>query len=600
VPFPPARIAGRAETIRRFLERSDAPWLIVGLALLLSMPSLFTGLCADDFIHQLLLRKDPGIAGLAFRPLDLFAFADGDPTRTHQLINEGMYPWWTDPDVVLAFLRPITSATHYLDHLLWPSQPVLMHLHSLLWFALLLVVVGTVYRRFLRTGWIASLALLLFAIDDARAPTLGWLANRNALVALTLSLPALIAHDKWRRDGSGHGAWLGPLALGIGLLAGEAALVVVAYLLAYALFIDQGLLRARLLRLAPYALVVLVWRAAYVHLGYGSVGSGVYLDPGRDLLGFLAAAATRLPVMLLAQFALPPADLWDLYPLIFPAGRALTLLVALVVLAALGAAIVPLWKRDPVIRFWTVGCLLSTLIMCATFPHDRLLTGISLGAMALVAELLAAFIQSGARGRLASIVAGTLVFCHVGVAPLLFPFRAQATTSVNRVLGRAHQSVPADAAVTSRSVVLVNPPIDPFVGYFLAYRTAASEPRPKHLRWFATGVTALWINRVDETTLRIRPRAGFLSSFTQMMLRSSNRPIGLGQRIALSDVTIEVSALTADGRPSEILVRFAVPLEHPSLQWLQWGKHDYVPFRVPRVGETTVVPAVDMSEMMFG
>jgi hypothetical protein len=581
-------------------ERLRARWLIVGVALLLASPSLFTGLCADDFIHQLLMRKDPGIAGFAFRPLDLFAFANGDPSRTHQLIDAGMYPWWTDPGVVLAFFRPITSATHYLDHLLWPSQPVLMHLHNLVWFALLLLVVGAIYRRFSRVSWVAGLALFLYAIDDARAPTLGWLANRNALIALTLGLPALIAHDKWRRDGMGHGAWLGPLALGLGLLAGEAALVVVAYLFAYALFIDGGALRARLLRLAPYVAVVLVWRVAYAHFGYGAVGSGVYIDPSRDLLGFLQAAATRLPVLLLAQFALPPADLWDLYPLIFPAGRALTLLAALIVLAALGAMILPLWKRDPVIRFWTVGCLLSTLIMCATFTHDRLLTGVSLGAMALVAEILAGFVQSSVRPRFASAVAGALVLCHVVVAPVLFPFRAQATSSVNRVLGRAHQSVPSDAGVSSRSVILLNPPIDPFVGYFLAYRAVAGEPRPKHLRWFATGVTDLRIERVDDTTLRIRPGAGFLSSFTQMMLRSPTRPIELGEQIALSDVTVEVSALTADGRPSEILVRFAVPLEDPSLQWLQWGKHDYVPFRVPRVGETLVVPAVDMSEMMFG
>ena len=83
-------------------ERLRAPWLIVGVALLLASPSLFTGLCADDFIHQLLMRKDPGIAGFAFRPLDLFAFANGDPSRTHQLIDAGMYPWWTDPGVVLA------------------------------------------------------------------------------------------------------------------------------------------------------------------------------------------------------------------------------------------------------------------------------------------------------------------------------------------------------------------------------------------------------------------------------------------------------------------------------------------------------------------
>jgi hypothetical protein len=589
-----------AEAIQRFLERRYVPWLIVGLALLLSSPSLFTGLCADDFIHQLALRRDPGIAGFSYRPLDLFAFADGDPTRTRQLIDAGIYPWWTDPRVVLSFLRPITSATHYLDHLLWPHQPVLMHLQNVLWFGLLLLVVNAIYRRFMRAGWIASLALLLYALDDARAPTVGWLANRNALVALTLALPALIAHDKWRRDGAKYGAWLGPLALGVGLLAGEAALLVVAYLFAYALFIDQGTLRARLGRLAPYAAVILVWRAAYAQLGYGSLGSGVYLDPASDPVRFLQAAATRLPVLLLAQFALPPADLWDLYPLVFPAGRALTLLVALLVLAGLGALIRPLWIRDPRVRFWTVGCLLSTLIMCATFPHDRLLTGISLGAMALVAELVVSFVQRAAPSRGARLAGRALVVCHLALAPLLFPFRAQATNSVNRVLGRAHQSVPSDAGVANRSVVLVNPPLDPFVGYFLMYRAIAGEPRPKHLRWFATGVTDLRIQRLDETTLLIHPTAGFLSSFTQTMLRSPTRPIGLGEQMALSGVSIEVSALTPDGRPSEIRVRFAVPLEHPSLQWLQWGKHSYVPFRVPRVGETLLVPAVDMKELMFG
>jgi hypothetical protein len=596
---PPAWLAGKVEIIRRFLERKDAPWLIVALALLLASPSLFTGLCADDFIHQLLLRKHPGIAGFTFRPLDLFAFANGDPNRTHQLIDAGMYPWWTDRAVVLAFLRPITSATHFLDHLLWPNQPWLMHLQNLAWFALLLVVVNAVYRRLLRAPWIATLALLLYALDDARAPTVGWLANRNALVALTLALPALIAHDRWRREGARYGAWLGPLALAAGLLSGEAALVVVAYLFAYALFIDRAPLGARVLSFAPYALVVVVWRALYVHLGYGSVGSGVYLDPGRDPLAYAAAAVTRVPVLLLAQFGLPPADFWDLYPLIFPAGRWLTLLVALVVLTALGAMILPLWKRDRSVRFWTVGCVLSTLIMCATFPHDRLLSGISLGAMALVAELLVAFGHSARQTRWASFATGGLALCHVAVAPLLFPFRARATTSVNRVLDRAHRSVPSDASVSTRSVILVNPPLDPFVGYFLMYRAIAGEPLPKHLRWFATGVTDLSIQRVDETTLRVHPRAGFLSSFTQMMLRSPTRPIALGERIALSGVTIEVSALTVDRRPAEILVRFAVPLDDPSLQWLQWGKHDYVPFRVPRVGETLLVPAVDMSELML-
>ena len=227
-----------------------------------------------------MMREHPGIAGFAFRPFDLFAFANGDPARAHQLIDEGVFPWWTDPTVVLAFLRPITSATHYFDHLLWPELPAMMHVQSLVWFALLLGVVGAIYRRFMPSAWTAGLALLLYAVDDARATTVAWLANRNALVALTLALPALLAYDKWRRDGVRAGAWLGPLALAIGLFAGEAALTVLAYLVAYALFLDDGSLRARLLRLTPYAAVVLVWRSVYAHLGYGSARLGHLLRPG--------------------------------------------------------------------------------------------------------------------------------------------------------------------------------------------------------------------------------------------------------------------------------------------------------------------------------
>jgi hypothetical protein len=592
----------KADALKRLLARPSAPWLIIGLALVLSSPSLFTGLCADDYIHELMMREHPGIAGFAFRPFDLFSFADGDPVRAHQLIDEGVFPWWTNPGVVLAFFRPITSATHYADHLWWPNLPVLMHVQSLLWLALLLGVVGAIYRRFMRSAWIAGLALLLYSVDDARATTAAWLANRNALVALTLALPALLAYDKWRRASWRAGAFIGPLALAAGLFAGEAALTVVAYLVGYALFLDKGSPRARIWSLVPYAAVLLVWRAIYAHLGYGPVGSGIYFDPGRDPIGFLEAAAARLPVLLVGQFALPPADLWDLYPLIFPPGRWAIMLVAAVVIGCLGALVVPLWRRDPAIRFWTTGCLLSTLLMCTTFPHDRLLNGLGIGGMALAAEILANAIEGTFpyRRPWVTIAAASLAFVHLILAPLLSPYRARAMNDINRMFGRANESVPSDPSITTKSVVLVNPPLDPFGGYFLMYRVASGEPRPKHLRWLTTGVTDVRVERVDEQTLRIRPGAGFLSSTSQMMLRSLNHPMRLGERIALSGMTIEVSDLGPDGRPLEIVVRFAQKLEDPSLEWLKWGEHGYVPFQLPKVGESVVLPAANMREVLFG
>jgi MFS family permease len=278
------------------------------------------------------------------------------------------------------------------------------------------------------------------------------------------------------------------------------------------------------------------------------------------------------------------------------------MLVAALVISTLIALILPLWRRDRVVRFWTTGCLLATLLMCTTFPHDRLLTGLGVGGMALVAEILASVAQGSyrERGRWVSVAAGVLIAVHLVIAPLLSPYRARAMNDVNRMLGRANASVPSDASVTTKSVVIVNPPLDPFAGYFLMYRTVAGERRPRHLRWFATGVTDLRIERVDDRTLRIRPGAGFLSSTSQMMLRSLTNPFRLGDRIALSDVVIEVSDVAPDGRPLEILVRFTVRLEDPSLDWLKWEGHGYVPFQLPKVGETVVLPAANMREVLFG
>jgi hypothetical protein len=67
--------------------------------------------------------------------------------------------------------------------------------------------------------------------------------------------------------------------------------------------------------------------------------------------------------------------------------------------------------------------------------------------------------------------------------------------------------------------------------------------------------------------------------------------LALGERVELTGMSAEVTALAKDGRPTEARVRFAEPLDDPSLQWLQWDwkKGAYVPFTPPAVGETVFV-----------
>ena len=68
----------------------------------------------------------------------------------------------------------------------------------------------------------------------------------------------------------------------------------------------------------------------------------------------------------------------------------------------------------------------------------------------------------------------------------------------------------------------------------------------------------------------------------------------IGSRVDLGDVSIEVLSLTEDARPAEILARFTRTLESASFLWLRWEGHAYRPLTLPAIGESLVLPAIDM------
>ena len=569
------------------------------LGLLLVSPCLTTGWLADDFFHQLMLRPDPGVAGLSYRPFDLFRFADGNPSTAHRLIDQGVFSWWADPHAVLAFFRPLSSFTHWLDYRLWPGSPVLMHLHSMAWFALLLTVVGVLYRQFSGRSGTAQLALLLFAIDDAHAPVVSWIANRNQIIALALALPALIAHQRFRANGFRAGVWLGPLLFGLGLLASESALIAGAYLVSFAAVLDSGSLRQRYGSLVPYAALVLVWRVAYGLLGYGAANSGLYVDPVRAPLAFIGALFERLPVLSLSQLALPWAELWEIYPLTAPWLRYAVGALAWMTLLGFGALLRPLWRENRSVRFFGVGALLALVPVCASFPHDRLLLGAGVGAMGVMAEVLRRAFQTSERAA-SRLTLGVFGGLHLLLAPLLLPYRAGHVNHFSSLFDAADKTIASTPEIAGKTVILVNPPLDPFAAYFPVYRQARGEPRPSHLLWLNSGVTELSITGVDETCLRVRAQAGFLSSATQLMLRDRARPPQVGETVELTSAAIRVTGSTDDGRPLEIEVRFREPLHSEHFLFFEWRGHGYVPFVPPAPGQSVTVPALDFASVLSG
>ena len=565
---------GLRDRLRRALASGRASRVIIALAVVLCAPSLTTGLVADDYVHQCILDGGDGIAGLPASRLDLFTFASGIPSRNHALVDAGVFPWWTDPTVKLAFFRPLSAVTHLFDHLAWPRSAWLMHAQNLAWFLAALLAVGAFYRRF----------LTLFAVDDAHGPAVGWVANRNALVALALALPSVALHDRYRREGWRPGRWLAPLMLALGLLAGESAIAVTAYLAAYAVHVDTGGWRARIASLWPYAGVTLLWRALYGALGYGTEGSGVYFDPSADPARFLLALPDRLPHLVAAQFALPWSDFSSLYPSLGPAVSRVMLGWAIVVVALLVACVVPLWRKDRVTRFFVMGTALSLLPISSTFAADRLLWFVGVGAMGIVAQVIAQ-----ARGLFARAVAAGFILVHLVLAPPLLALRSRSMETVEKALARANDSIPKGPVIEGKTLVLLNPPADPLAGYVLFTRSAREEPRPARLRWLATGAEEVTVTRVNDRTLRVRPKAGFLANVSEQMLRRPARSMAVHETIALTGVSIEVTESGEGGRPSEALFRFDRPLEDASLSWMQWSGYGFVPFPLPAVGASVLL-----------
>ncbi len=572
---------------------------IIALAVLLAAPCLNVGFAADDHMLRVRAGDGPTFDGFAPTRWDLFMFIDGGADQHARLAESGTLAWWSAPDYRLGFMRPLSSITHVVDFALWPDLPLLMYAHSLVWLVMLLTAADAVLRRFLPRP-IAALALLLYAIDDARGPAVGYISNRNALLMACFGFVALWAYDRARRDGWSTGRWLGPLAFAAGLLAGEGTIATLAYLGAHALFVDRGSWRARMLALAPYACVFVGWAILYKTLGYGVRGSGIYVDPGGEPAAFMAVAPVRMVVLLAGQWLGPWSDLWlgwpePLVPIVGAVCVAVVIWFALLVRARLGS--------DPSARMWVVGAVLACVPIAGTFPADRLLGYVGLGSMALVAMLVADRERARA-GELAPQPAwvrgsiAVLVFVHLFAAPLLLPLRARSMETVRGTLELFEHAVPRDPSIRGKHVVVAFAPNDGMVSYLPVTRAAEALPAPTSVRLLASSVGKLRYTRPDDTTLVVEAERGLLSTVGERMVRSTTRPFAVGDRIELGHdeqvATATVEAITADARPQRVRFEFTHPLGDPRHVWLAWQTLGFGPWQPPAVGETIEVAGFDV------
>ena len=605
--------------LRSDLENKYAPLVVAGIAAVLMLPALNAGLIQDDLFHRTRLVKPsqspkqlsesglipPDAGKLSAALSDMYSLARS-PQDVEKLKESGLCPWWTADNLRIANWRPLDSFTHWLDYRLFPDSPRLMHLHNLIWFTAVVFLVSILYRQFITPLWMATLAALLYTFDDSNYFPAMWIANRNLLLALFFSILTLLLHNKWRQRHSLAAGIAAPFTLLLSLLSTEAGIATSAYLLAYALIIERGSRKARILSLAPAFIVISAWRIVYSVLGYGASASGFLIDPGREPLRYARAVLERAPVLFSGQWGGTPAEMLNFFS---DYAGAWYLLASTLFLTVLLLVFTPLLRKNRVALFWFVGMLLCLLPICATSPMNRNLLFVAIGAFGVMMQFIGGLFTRENwtfRSRFWRVPAWILcvmfIFVHAGFAIVS---RARAPKMVSFIFNTFDSTIKVDPAdnLTDKTLVVVNAP-NPFLFVGLpALRNYRGQSLPVRIRLLVPGYNPLKITRTGEKTLLIESRVGNLLSTDSSvrdfkpnfvyfyrelssLFRAEDLPFKVGQKTELTDMTAQVIKTDAGGQPTAVRFDFNVPLDDPSLRWLQWhwkkgGFGYYSTFEVP-------------------
>lgn len=585
----------------------------IGLGLFLHWPSVHSGYRGDDYPQRAMLQGD---FAAPRAPLDLFDFVSGDPADVRRLMDFGYMPWWTVPDLRLRMFRPLASALMVLDQRVLDLSPELQHAHSLVWYALLVLVCSRLYRRWLSLP-AAAVATVLFAVEEGHTVPIGWLANRSTLTATALGLLTLELHAS-AREATGpltkavaaSRAAATAVCAALALFVGEYAFTALAYVFAYECFRSEPI--AQRLRLAlPVVTPTLLYLVVHSLAGSDIRGSGYYLSPIREPFTYAAEALLRVPAMFSdLSFGLPSDWFNGIGPLrnwflkknwfspevwhAFPAWPIWHGALGYLAIFAFGWFVLEAIARSPEARrrplqVFALGALLSLLPAAGSLPGDRLIVAAAAGVSGVYGTLIVhAFPRPGhfafrtiAAWLVAFVVAGPLSLDRVYHSAEGFAFSSEG----QRLWARAAEMPAADAARTTRVYLLGT--ADFLTAANLPWaRHAEGEPLPLSYRRLNPGTVPCDLLRTSDRSLRIMPLSSDLKyTAVPTLYRLESAPLLPNQMIRMPGLEVLVEKVR-DGNPAIMHFTFDRPLEDPSLWFLESTVDGLKRFTMPKVGET--------------
>jgi hypothetical protein len=567
-----------ARQIEAALGTKRALALVIAVALGLAARSIAIGFLTDDHGFRAALHARNGHAPAAY---DLFRFVPGDLVGNARGMRSGRLPWWSAPDLKIHFVRPLTSLAFALDEHMFHDRPLGYHLVSLAWYAALLLVAASWFRRLLPAP-AATCALAVFAWAAAHVEAYAWISARHIVIAATFAAAALAAVAARRSR-----AWAA-LLLALGLTASEAALAAVPIWAALEVAAWDRSWHARLSRVVPPVSLAMAYLMVYHWLGGGTRASGGYHDPAADPGAFLSVAMTRLPALLGSSALGIPAEL----ALTVPGWKLACLGVASAGVVALA------WhctrprgsgadhRQGGTMAWLALGGVVATLPGIAGFPGGRVLVIPDLAFAALLGLVLHRGLVASRSGRALALL---LAVAHLGLAPVT---TAHAMT---RLIRRSQETRAIAAQIerdlSASGVAFIVAASDPMV--YLYPRTILSDVAPHAVRCLSTLSAARSGHRLTRTgghTFVLEPMERPLldGSFDQLF-RSSSRPFAVGDTAEQCGAKVRIAAVNR-GLPTRLEVEMRSALDDEELALLVWQDRQLTRLRVPAIGGSIELP----------
>jgi hypothetical protein len=569
----PARLAASPQKART--PGAVLPAALVA-AFIASLPVLSVGFSSDDLTHRLILEGK--VPGYAASWLGLYDFTPPELPAS-ALIEHGLFPWFTDPQFSLRFLRPLSSFTLGLDHGLFDRNAVAAHAHSVLWMLVLAAAAAALFQRWLEPRG-ARFAAIVFGVSGVFSIPVGWLAARHTLVAAAFGALALLAWQRYRESAARRELALALAALVLSLLSSESGLVTVPLIVGIeitACGLRRGFSRAAL----PIGVGV-VYVVTYAALGYGARGSTFYVSPFQNPLDYLVVALLGVPALV--------AELLLGVPSIFAGLGGTPALLTLGVLglgAAAGAHFLYRSLGDDVtaearstLKGLALGAAVGMVALVGAPVSGRVLPLPAIAAAALVGQALASCwcrargasgTQTGGRKRWYA-AAGAIALFHLLLSPgmrLFVPIQMKASGETQEKIARE-----ADVGNCGRagSIYLVNgsdPTLTLYAAAALLFYTP-EKAQAEHFRVLSMAPQRQRLSRVaaDAVELEVVGARSTSNPFEELF-RGKGRALPLQTELRTGELGVRVEAANDHlfTRARFVIAGGIDPSQHCLLAW---------------------------------